>query len=41
MIARYDQDGEGTSSQPGDVIGMARVKVPADNVVIELSTVVE
>ncbi len=41
VIARYDQDGEGTSAQPGDVIGMARVKVPADNVVIELSTVVE
>ncbi len=41
VIARYDQDGEGTSAQPGDVIGMVRVKVPADNVVIELSTVVE
>jgi hypothetical protein len=41
VIARYDQDGEGTSAQSGDVIGMTRVKVPADNVVIELSSVVE
>lgn len=41
VIARYDQDGEGMSGQPGDVVGMTRVKVPADNVVIELSTVVE
>ena len=39
VIARYDQDGEGASPQPGDVVGMTRVKVPADNVVIELSTV--
>ena len=40
VIARYDQDEDGMTTQPGDVVGMARVKVPADNVVIELSTVV-
>jgi hypothetical protein len=41
VIARYDQDGDGSTTEPGDVIGMARVRVPADNVVIELATVVE
>jgi hypothetical protein len=41
VIARYDQDGEGMSGQPGDVIGMTKVKVPADNVVIQMSTLVE
>lgn len=40
VIARYDQDEDGMTTQPGDVVGMARVKVPADNVVIELSTIV-
>jgi hypothetical protein len=40
VIARYDQDEDGITAQPGDVIGMTKVKVPADNVVIELSTVV-
>lgn len=40
VIARYDQDADGMTAQPGDVIGMARVKVPADNVVIELSSIV-
>ncbi len=40
VIARYDQDEDGMTTQPGDVVGMARVKVPSDNVVIELSTVV-
>ncbi len=39
VIARYDQDEDGMTTQPGDVVGMARVKVPADNVVIELSTI--
>ena len=40
VIARYDQDEDGITTEPGDVVGMARVKVPADNVVIELSTIV-
>lgn len=40
VIARYDQDEDGITQEPGDILGMARVKVPADNVVIELSTIV-
>lgn len=40
VVARYDQDGEATKEQPGDVIGIARVKPPADKVVVELDTVV-
>lgn len=39
IVARYDQDQDGATTEPGDVVGMTRVKVPADNVVIELSTV--
>jgi hypothetical protein len=39
VAARYDQDVDAISKQPGDVIGQVRVKVPADNVVLELATV--
>lgn len=39
VIARYDQDGDGSTVEPGDVIGMTRVKVPADGVVITLDTI--
>ncbi len=38
VIARYDQDSDAMTKQPGDVVGMARVKIPADGVVIELDT---
>ena len=30
VIARYDQDGDALSKQPGDIIGQVRVKIPAD-----------
>jgi hypothetical protein len=39
VMARYDQDTDASTKQPGDVIGVARAKIPADNVVIELDTV--
>ncbi len=41
VIARYDQDEDGITQEPGDILGMVRVQVPADNVVIELSTIVQ
>jgi len=40
VIARYDQDEDGSTQQPGDILGMTRIKVPADDVVIELATIV-
>jgi hypothetical protein len=39
VTARYDQDSDAISKQPGDVTGMTRVKVPADNIVLKLDTV--
>jgi hypothetical protein len=39
VTARYDQDSDAISKQPGDVTGMTRVKVPADNVELKLDTV--
>lgn len=39
VSARYDQDGDAMSKQPGDITGQARVSVPADNVVLVLDTV--
>ena len=39
VTARYDQDSDAISKQPGDVTGMVRVKVPADNVELKLDTV--
>lgn len=39
VTARYDQDSDAISKQPGDVTGMARVKIPADNVELKLDTV--
>ena len=40
VTAHYDQDGEARTKQPGDVTGMLRVQVPADNVKISLDTIV-
>jgi len=40
VIAHYDQDGDATSKQPGDVLGQMKVKVPADNVTVLLDNVV-
>jgi uncharacterized protein involved in copper resistance len=39
VTARYDQDGDALSKEPGDIVGQARVKLPADNVQIWLDTI--
>jgi hypothetical protein len=39
VTARYDQDSDAISKQPGDVTGQTRVKVPADNVEVLLDTI--
>jgi hypothetical protein len=39
ITARYDQDSDAISKQPGDVTGIARVKVPATNIELKLDTV--
>lgn len=39
VSARYDQDGDAISKQPGDIAGSVRVKVPADNVTLTLDDV--
>jgi hypothetical protein len=39
VSARYDQDSDAISKQPGDVTGLARVKVPAEGVELTLDTV--
>lgn len=39
VSARYDQDSDALSKQPGDVTGQARVKVPSDGVQLTLDTV--
>ncbi len=39
VTARYDQDADAISKQPGDITGSARVTLPADNVTIVLDTI--
>lgn len=39
VMARYDQDSDALTRQPGDVTGQARVKIPADHVKLALDTV--
>jgi len=39
VSARYDQDGDAISKEPGDIVGEARVKLPADNVQVLLETI--
>lgn len=39
VTARYDQDGDALSKQPGDVVGTVKVKVPADKVTLTLDEV--
>jgi hypothetical protein len=39
VSARYDQDSDAISKQPGDVTGMTKVKIPAENVELKLDTV--
>jgi hypothetical protein len=41
VMARYDQDSDAMTKQPGDVMGMTKVKIPADHVVLELDTVLQ
>ncbi|MEJ7602967.1 MAG: hypothetical protein WKG01_34080 [Kofleriaceae bacterium] len=40
VMARYDQDSDAISKQPGDVTGQLRVKIPADKLVLTLDTIV-
>jgi hypothetical protein len=39
VMARYDQDSDAISKQPGDVTGQIRAKVPADKLELMLDTV--
>jgi hypothetical protein len=39
VTARYDQDGDALSKEPGDIVGQTRVKLPAQNVQIWLDTI--
>jgi hypothetical protein len=39
VMARYDQDSDAISKQPGDVTGQVRTKVPADKLELLLDTV--
>ena len=39
VMARYDQDSDALSKQPGDVTGQVKVKIPAEHVVLVLDTV--
>jgi hypothetical protein len=41
VTARYDQDGDALSKQPGDVSGSVRVKVPASKVTLMLDDVLQ
>lgn len=39
VMARYDQDSDALSRQPGDVTGQVRIKIPAEHVKLTLDTV--
>ena len=39
VTARFDQDGDAISKQPGDVMGSIKVKIPADKVTLTLDEV--
>jgi len=39
ITARYDQDGDAMTKQPGDIVGTLRVKVPADKANIFLDDI--
>ncbi|MDB4957038.1 MAG: hypothetical protein JWO36_4607 [Myxococcales bacterium] len=39
VTARYDQDSDALTKQPGDISGETHVTIPADNVVLTLDTV--
>jgi hypothetical protein len=39
VMARYDQDSDAMTKEPGDVTGQTRVKIPANDVKLTLDTV--
>jgi hypothetical protein len=39
VTARYDQDGDALSKEPGDITGSAHVTLPANNVTVVLDTI--
>lgn len=39
VSARYDQDSDALSKEPGDIVGQVKVKLPADNVQLWLDTI--
>ena len=39
VTARYDQDGDALSKQPGDVSGEVKATIPADKLDLALDTV--
>ncbi len=39
LTARYDQDSDAISKQPGDVTGQVKLKIPTENVELKLDTV--
>jgi hypothetical protein len=39
VTARYDQDSDALTREPGDITGQIRVKIPADNIKLRLDTV--
>lgn len=41
VTARYDQDGDALSKQPGDITGSIKVKIPADKVTLTLDDVLD
>jgi hypothetical protein len=41
VTARYDQDGDALSKEPGDLTGKVRVKAPATKVLLVIDTVVK
>ena len=41
VMARYDQDQEARSKQPGDIVGQVRATIPASNLTITLDQVLQ
>ena len=39
VAARFDQDSDALSKQPGDITGMVKATIPAKGLVIPLATV--
>jgi hypothetical protein len=38
-MARYDQDSDALTKEPGDVTGQVRVTIPADHIKLSLDTI--